>query len=89
MAAGGTRQPVLDVVPSRRNRAPLSLLATFRTRIPDRNLWVVYATTWVLATAYGLALATTPLVLHERVDRRVVLVKGRGADLVLPAQMQG
>ena len=30
-----------------------------------------------------------PLVLHERVDRRVVLVKGRGADLVLPAQMQG
>ncbi len=66
MAAGGTRQPVLDVVPSRRNRAPLSLLATFRTRIPDRNLWVVYATTWVLATAYGLALATTPLVLHER-----------------------
>ena len=30
-----------------------------------------------------------PMVLHERVDRRVVLVTGRGADLVLPAQMQG
>jgi hypothetical protein len=28
-----------------------------------------------------------PLVPHERVVRRVVLVKGRGADLVLPAQM--
>ena len=44
----------------------MSILATFRQRIPDRNLWVVYVTTWVLATAYGLALATTPLVLHER-----------------------
>lgn len=39
---------------------------SLRERIPDRNLWVVYATTWVLATAYGLALATTPLVLIER-----------------------
>lgn len=44
----------------------MSPVATFRERIPDRNLWVVYLTTWVLATAYGLALATTPLVLHER-----------------------
>jgi MFS family permease len=44
----------------------LPIAATFRERIPDRNLWVVYLTTWVLATAYGLALATTPLVLHER-----------------------
>lgn len=44
----------------------MSIAATFRERIPDRNLWVVYLTTWVLATAYGLALATTPLVLHER-----------------------
>lgn len=44
----------------------MSFVATFRERIPDRNLWVVYLTTWVLATAYGLALATTPLVLQER-----------------------
>ncbi|MDQ3034402.1 MAG: MFS transporter [Myxococcota bacterium] len=44
----------------------MSPLRALRTRIPDRNLWVVYATTWVLATAYGLALATTPLVLIAR-----------------------
>jgi MFS family permease len=42
------------------------LATTLRERIPDRNLWVVYATSWILSTAYGLALATTPLVLHER-----------------------
>ncbi|UJR86928.1 MFS transporter [Sandaracinus amylolyticus] len=44
----------------------MSPIHTLRERIPDRNLWVVYLTTWVLATAYGLALATTPLVLIER-----------------------
>ncbi len=42
----------------------MSLTATLRERVPDRNLWIVYATTWVLATAYGLALALTPIVLH-------------------------
>lgn len=46
--------------------ALVSIVRTLRERIPDRNLWVVYLTTWVLATAYGLALATTPLLLIER-----------------------
>lgn len=41
-------------------------MSTLRERVPDRNLWVVYLTTWVLSTAYGLALATTPIILHER-----------------------
>ncbi len=44
----------------------MSLFHTLRARIPDRDLWALYLSTWVLATAYGLALATTPLVLIER-----------------------
>ena len=43
-----------------------SVRDALRERVPDRNLWVVYLTTLVLSTAYGLALATTPLVLIER-----------------------
>ena len=53
--------------------ALVSIVRTLRERVPDRNLWVVYLTTWVLATAYGLALATTPLVLiaREFTDREI------------------
>lgn len=52
--------------PDRQSSPSLSRGFRFGERIPDRNLWVLYLVTWVLATAYGLALATTPLVLQER-----------------------
>jgi MFS family permease len=42
------------------------MLAELRTRIPDRNIWVVYATILVLSVAYGLAIALTPIVLTDR-----------------------
>lgn len=37
-----------------------------RERIPDRNVWVVYATIFLLSIAYGLAIALTPIVLEDR-----------------------
>jgi MFS family permease len=42
------------------------MLHELRTRIPDRNIWVVYATILVLSVAYGLAIALTPIVLTAR-----------------------
>lgn len=42
------------------------MLEELRTRIPDRNIWVVYATILVLSIAYGLAIALTPIVLTAR-----------------------
>ena len=40
--------------------------ASLLTRLPDRNLWVVYRTMVVLSTAYGIALAVMPMVLEHR-----------------------
>lgn len=42
------------------------MLKDLRDRIPDRNVWVVYATIFVLSIAYGLAIALTPIVLEHR-----------------------
>jgi MFS family permease len=42
------------------------MLAELRARIPDRNIWVVYGTIFVLSIAYGLAIALTPIVLAQR-----------------------
>ena len=41
------------------------------------------------AASLGREAHEAPLVLLDRVGRRAVLVKGRGADLVLLAQMLG
>ena len=42
------------------------MLRDLKERIPDRNVWVVYATIFVLSIAYGLAIALTPIVLQHR-----------------------
>lgn len=42
------------------------MFAELRARIPDRNIWVVYGTIFVLSIAYGLAIALTPVVLAHR-----------------------
>lgn len=42
------------------------MLRDLKERIPDRNVWVVYATIFVLSIAYGLAIALTPIVLERR-----------------------
>ena len=33
--------------------------------VPDRNVWVVYQTIFVLSVAYGMAIALTPMVLEQ------------------------
>ncbi|MBL9128153.1 MAG: MFS transporter [Verrucomicrobiales bacterium] len=42
------------------------MIRFLREHLPDRNLWVIYATMMVLSTAYGIALAVLPIVLEER-----------------------
>ncbi len=42
------------------------MIRFLREHLPDRNLWVIYATMLVLSTAYGIALAVLPIVLEER-----------------------
>ena len=51
----------------------MRLFAYLSSRLPDRNLWVVYRTMLVLSTAYGIALAVLPIVLEDRhIDHAVV-----------------
>ncbi len=42
------------------------MIRYLREHLPDRNLWVIYATMLVLSTAYGIALAVLPIVLEAR-----------------------
>ncbi|MGE3309733.1 MAG: MFS transporter [Limisphaerales bacterium] len=42
------------------------MIRFLREHLPDRNLWVIYATMLVLSTAYGIALAVLPIVLEGR-----------------------
>ncbi len=69
------------------------MLAELRQRIPDRNIWVVYATIFVLSIAYGLAIALTPIVLAHRelLDSEIgLLASSFGLGLVafaIPAGM--
>lgn len=44
----------------------VSMIRFLREHLPDRNLWVIYATMLVLSTAYGIALAVLPIALEER-----------------------
>jgi predicted MFS family arabinose efflux permease len=69
------------------------VFAELRQRIPDRNIWVVYATIFVLSIAYGLAIALTPIVLahREMLDSEIgLLASSFGLGLVafaVPAGM--